>query len=269
MELLLFGGTTEGRELATELAGREDCEVWVCSATEYGSALLPESPQVHALTGRLDSGAMVELMASRPFACVVDATHPFAVEVTANIAAAAQEAGIPYLRLAREDLTVSDPSVKLTVSRSAEEAALLLQDMPGKVLLTTGSKDLPVYAAALPDYQERLYVRILPLESSLAATRELDIPPSHVIAMQGPFSQAFNAALIRELGISVMVTKASGATGGVQEKIDAARAEGIDLIVIQRPQEPGSLSPAELLGVLERRFKLSNKARDERRSSCM
>ena len=87
--------------------------------------------------------------------------------------------------------------------------------------------------------------------------------------MQGPFSQAFNAALIRELGINVMVTKASGATGGVQEKIDAARAEGIDLIVIQRPQEPGSLSPAELLGVLERRFKLSNKARDERRSSCM
>ena len=265
MELLLFGGTTEGRELATELAGREGCEVWVCSATEYGSALLPESPQVHALTGRLDSGAMVELMASRPFACVVDATHPFAVEVTANIAAAAQEAGIPYLRLAREELPASDPDVKLTVSRSAEEAALLLQDMPGKVLLTTGSKDLPVYAAALPDYQERLYVRILPLESSLAATRELDIPPSHVIAMQGPFSQAFNAALIRELGISVMVTKASG----VQEKIDAARAEGIDLIVIQRPQEPGSLSPAELLGALERRFKLSSKARDERRSSCM
>lgn len=257
MELLLFGGTTEGRLLAQELAQREGCELWVCSATEYGAELLPASPRVHALAGRLDKDGMLALLGQRPFSCVVDATHPFAVEVTANIAAAAQEAGLPYLRLAREDDAGSWGGAAVAVARSAQEAASMLREMPGTVLLTTGSKDLHVYTAALPDYRERLYVRILPLEESLAITRDLGIPPKHVIAMHGPFSQQLNEALIAQTGAQVLVTKASGATGGFPEKLAAAQAAGIQVLVVQRPPEEGSMNAAELLQELEQRFGLA------------
>lgn len=74
----------------------------------------------------------------------------------------------------------------------------------------------------------------------MAKVESLGIPPRHVIAMQGPFSFELNCALIRDLDIACMVTKASGAAGGFDEKVDAARACGIRLVVLHRPvQEEG------------------------------
>ena len=78
MELLLFGGTGEGRALA-EWHRDEGIPVTVCVATAYGSTLLP--PGVEAHTGRLDRAGMEALMVRRPYTCVIDATHPYAVEV--------------------------------------------------------------------------------------------------------------------------------------------------------------------------------------------
>ena len=92
MEILLFGGTTEGRMLADWLADA-GARVTLCVATGYGEALAPSRPGVAVHTGRLDRAGMEELMASRPFACAVDATHPYAVEVSRNLAAACAAAG--------------------------------------------------------------------------------------------------------------------------------------------------------------------------------
>jgi precorrin-6x reductase len=108
----------------------------------------------------------------------------------------------------------------------------------------------------MPDYAERLYVRVLPINASLDRVKELGIAASHVIAMQGPFSAALNAALIRELGIACMVTKQSGTTGGFDQKARAAKECGIELVVIERPSTQAGASLATAKRTLEERYGL-------------
>ena len=236
--VLVFGGTTEGRELATWLGERGGCQVVVSSLTEYGGSLVEDIPNVTSLTGRMLPDDMERLMRDESFACVVDATHPYAAGVSESIAGAAGACGVPLLRVLRE----SEPEGPWEGVDSPAEAAQLIAQKTGPVMLTTGSKDLPLYVAAVPDFAERLYARILPVASSLAAADELSIPTSHIIAMQGPFSKELNMALIREFGIRTLVTKASGAAGGFWEKVEAAQECGCDLVVIHRPLDEEGLS---------------------------
>ena len=229
--VLVFGGTTEGRELAEWLSARGTCAVAVSSLTEYGGSLVEGLPNVESLTGRMLPADMEKLMRSRGFACVVDATHPYAAGVSKSIAAACTASGTPLLRVLRE----GEPEGPWAGFDSAEEAARHVAALEGPVLLTTGSNDLPVYVGAIPDFAERLYVRILPVAKSLALADELGIPAGHVIAMQGPFSKELNSALMREFGIKTLVTKASGKSGGFWEKVEAAQECGVELVVIHRP----------------------------------
>jgi precorrin-6x reductase len=217
--------------------------VAVSVATDYGAQLL-KGLSVQVLRGRLNREEMAALMAE--FDAVIDATHPYAAEVSENIAAAAAQLGLPVHRLLRSDdggrgdwLEVPD----------AVQAARRLAFLPGNILLTTGTKDLTAYTA-LVDYRERVWVRILPSQESLRQALELGYPPRHIIAMHGPFSEELNLALLRQLDIRVLVTKRSGSAGGFPEKVRAARQAGAALLVISRPtQEQG-----ETLEEILRRF---------------
>jgi precorrin-6x reductase len=124
--------------------------------------------------------------------------------------------------------------------------------MGGRVLLTTGSKDLSIYGGLLDP--ELLYPRVLPLVSSIEACEDAGIPHRNIIAVQGPFSEELNKAVIREYEIDVMITKDSGAAGGFPEKISAAKDCQIPVIVIARPEEEG-LSFNEILAMCRERMK--------------
>lgn len=91
-KVLLFGGTGEGRALAEWMVAR-DIPHTVCVATEYGETLLPAGAEAHV--GRMDSGEMEALMRAGGYSLAVDATHPYAVEVTEHIRAAAEAAACP------------------------------------------------------------------------------------------------------------------------------------------------------------------------------
>lgn len=231
MNVLVFGGTLEGRLIVEWLCSHPGVSVVACTATEYGVCLLEPHENLEALAARLNQQDMESLMRSRDFACVVDATHPYAASASANVRAAAQACGLNLVRVVREG-EVEGPWIS---AASPQDAADIVKGIPGNVLLTTGSKDLALYANALPDFQERLYVRVLPAVSSLASAEELGIPARHIIAMQGPFSFELNCALIRDLDIACIVTKASGTAGGFDEKVEAAHACGIQLVVVSRP----------------------------------
>ena len=100
-EILIFAGTTEGRELAEHLAGAGvHCTVSV--ATEYGAQILGPGKGRTVLQGRLTQEQMEFLIREEDYICVVDATHPFATDVSAQIRKACEAAGVPYLRLARD-----------------------------------------------------------------------------------------------------------------------------------------------------------------------
>lgn len=239
--VLAFGGTTEGREIAEWLSARGTCAVTVSSLTEYGGSLVDGLPNVESLTGRMLPPDMEALIRARGFTCVIDATHPFATGISASIADTCATCDAPVVRVLRE----GEPEGPWVAVDSADDAARHAARAEGAVLLTTGSNDLSTYVQALPDFRERLFVRILPVAKSLAMADELGIPASHVIAMQGPFSKELNIALIREFGIKTLVTKASGKAGGFWEKAEAARECGIELVVIRRPLKEEGLSPDE------------------------
>ena len=236
MKILLFGGTGEGRELAEWMLS-QGLDATVCVATEYGQTLLPDGAQVHV--GRLDVGAMETLMAGG-YTLVIDATHPYAVEVTKNIRAAAQAAGLPCLRLLRQ----SDREDGCQKAADMAAAADLLEGLPGKVLLTTGSKELDAFAR--PGLRERCCPRVLPMADSLERCLALGFPPKNIICMQGPFTKEMNLATLRQFHVRTLVTKDTGGYGGFRAKADAAREAGCDLVVVERPQTEEGLTLEEV-----------------------
>ena len=231
MRILLFGGTTKGREEACRLLSAGE-DVTVCVTGEYAAALLPAG--IRVLAGVMDEARMEKTMAELAPQLVVDATHPFAVRATANIRNAAEKAGIPVRRVVRGTGEGEWRSACGCV-KDAAEAARALRRTEGNVLLTTGSHTLSVYAEAADT--GRLWARVLPTVEALSLCRAAGIPSSHVIAMHGPFSAALNAALYDQLGIRVLVTKDSGREGGVEEKVLPALEREIHVILIERPEE--------------------------------
>ena len=229
MRIVIFSGTTEGR-LLSHLLAEKGAAVTVCVATEYGCEEQGEAPGVTILTGRKTVEEMAELLQGSDLC--VDATHPYAVEVTKSVRRAWSEAGVPYRRLLRDRSADTDA----LVVDSAEAAAELLADREGNILLATGMKELPAFAGISP---ARLYPRVLPTGDSIAACERAGIPHRNGIAMQGPFSRELNEALIRQFHIVYLVTKDGGKAGGFQEKVQAAENTGIELVLIRRPEETG------------------------------
>lgn len=230
MRVVIFSGTTEGRRLSRELAD-VGAGVEVCVATEYGRTDQGEYPGVLVHAGRMDKEEMAAMLDGRTLC--VDATHPYATQVTANIQWAASQAGAVYKRLLRPASPLPPDCREV---HDAARAVQVLQAEPGNILLTTGAKDLTAFA---PLGGERLFARVLPLESSLAACRAAGIPAANIIAMQGPFGVELNVALIRRFAIRYLVTKDGGAPGGFAEKLEAARLCGVHTVVLHRPEEDG------------------------------
>ena len=140
LRILLFGGTTEGRELAQRLLTLPVI-FKVSVATSYGEEMLQELPQETILAGRMDRTQMEQEM-EKGYDLVIDATHPYAAEVSENIRQAAQQEQIRLLRVCRRASKVGSDCYWV---QDAKEAAGLLQTLSGNVLLTTGSKELAAF----------------------------------------------------------------------------------------------------------------------------
>lgn len=253
-KICVFAGTTEGRELV-EYLSTQPVFLTVCVATEYGEILLSSSERVQVLTGRLSKEEMQHLFQREDFSLVIDATHPYAKEVTEHIADACQETKTEYLRLLRE---ASGTGKETIYASDVKEAIACLKETEGTILLTTGSKDLETWKE-LPHFSERVYARVLPAEASLLACKEAGLLPSHVIAMQGPFSEEMNLALLHACSASWLVTKDGGRVGGFLEKEAAAKKAGAGFLVIGRPAQRNGYSFAETIAFLEKRFGFGRK----------
>lgn len=234
--LWLLGGTVEGRELAGALSASA-IPVVLTVATDYGKELVPPLPGVEVRAGRLDREEMVRLIGREGIGAVIDATHPYAAEVTQNARAAAVRAGVPYIRCVRP-AAVSPCSDNIVTVRDYAAAVSYLAEREGNVFVATGSKELRQFLR-LEHYQERLYARVLPVPEVISACLELGIKGTHLMAMQGPFSAELNKAMFKMAGARFLVTKDGGKAGGLEEKLAAAVDLGMEVILIQRPEEKG------------------------------
>lgn len=234
-QVLIFSGTTEGRLLAQELAAAGlTCTVSV--ATEYGSLVMTKEDKITVHEGRLAPKEMKSLIEKGDFQVVVDATHPYATEVSAHIRQAMEGISIPFYRLKRSLGEEQRESEAIHFFSTQEECAKALQQEQGNILLTTGSKELARYTES-ENLRSRLYVRVLPSKESLAICLEQGIVGRQILAMQGPFTEEMNVATIRQFDIAILVTKQSGRIGGYQEKIKAALKTGCKVYVIGAPEE--------------------------------
>ena len=256
-KVIVFAGTTEGRQLAQFLEKRQ-VSAHICVATEYGEQLLGENENLEISHERLDKTQMEELILKNQKPLVIDATHPYAAEVTKNIQAACESTGAEYLRVLRENQGNSDLGDCVYVE-TVEAAVAYLQKTTGNILATTGSKEAAKYTV-LSDFENRVFLRVLSLPNVVAECARLGFQGKNLLCMQGPFSKEFNIAMLRQLDCKYMVTKMSGKSGGFLEKLEAARACGCTLIVVGRPLEENGISLQECKRILCRRFSLLSQA---------
>lgn len=249
IRICIFAGTTEGRKLAGFLA-RQGIRTTVCVATEYGGEMISPEEGIEVLAGRMLPEDIRKLFQEREFDLVIDATHPYAASITESVRDACNVCQIPCHRMNREDSGTADGAVYV---ENAAAAAEYLKDTEGNILLTTGSKELSVYTT-IPDYQERIYARVLPLDASLRSCSEAALPASHIIAMQGPFSEEMNTAMLRSVRAGWMVTKDGGNAGGFAEKVRAAQSAGARVIIIGRPENSTGASYRETIRMLCREY---------------
>ena len=229
MKFVIFSGTTEGRVLSQKLA-EAGAEVIVCVASVYGAEQQGEVPGVKTVVGPVSAEQKATLL--RGAVLCVDATHPYASHISQSVCEACEAAGVRRIRLKREESKTGDA----LCFRSAGQAAAYLAQQKGNILLTCGAKELSAFSCVNPG---RLYPRILPAHESLSACEAAGIPHRNIIAMQGPFSCEMNLALLHQFSIRWLVTKDGGSPGGFPEKAEAAKAAGVTLIVLCRPQEDG------------------------------
>lgn len=229
---LIFAGTTEGRQTAVFFNDNK-IESDVYTATEYGVQVLPEMEYIKTHAGRLTYDDINNLIKSRKHEniIIIDATHPYAAQISENLYKSAENNNVDYYRLLRPS-TYTGGGI---LFESIEKAAEYLKTTSGNILLATGSKELAKYKE-IGD-MTRLFPRVLPDEHVIKKILDLGYPLKNIICMQGPFSTEMNTAVLKHINGKYLVTKDTGKTGGFDEKLEAAKLAEAELIIIGRPEE--------------------------------
>ncbi|MER8576148.1 cobalt-precorrin-6A reductase [Mesorhizobium sp. M1338] len=225
-KVLILGGTTEARQLAGKLAARADCSVTLSLAGRTESPVAQGVPVRSGGFGGADG--LAAYLRETGVDLMIDATHPYAAQISANAAQAAHVAGVPILALRRPGWEIVEGD-RWTLVDTSGDAAQALGPAPRRVFLALGRQEVAAFEAAP---QHHYLIRSVdPVEPRLA------VPDANYLLARGPFREMDERALLEEHRIDVIVSKNSGgeATYG---KIAAARALGIEVIMIRRPDLP-------------------------------
>jgi precorrin-6A/cobalt-precorrin-6A reductase len=222
--ILILGGTAEARELAATLHA-EGHHVITSLAGRVARPRLPVGEVRIGGFGGPD--ALAAWLRSEGITAVVDATHPFAERISASAVRAAQQAGVPLLRLERPGWT-ERPGDRWHWVDGLDEAAARVPDLGSRVLLTTGRQGLSAFAGVTDAW---FLIRCVdPPDNPLP-------PRCEVLLDRGPYTLEGELALIDHHEINVVVTKDSGGNH-TRAKLDAARERGLTIIVVRRPPPP-------------------------------
>ncbi|MDR3493557.1 MAG: cobalt-precorrin-6A reductase [Ancalomicrobiaceae bacterium] len=226
MHLLILGGTTEASRLAERLAGHEKIAAILSYA---GRTVTPAHQPIPTRSGGFGGvDGLAAYLRGHAVDMVVDATHPFAAEMSRHAADACARTGTALVVFTRA------PWAKVAGDRWIEAAdnaaaAAALGETPRRVLMTIGRLGLAAFRAAP---QHHYLIRTIdPPEAA-------DLPPDHrLLFARGPFTLDDETRLMREEAIDVVVTKNSGGTA-TYAKIDAARDLGLPVVIVQPPARP-------------------------------
>jgi precorrin-6A/cobalt-precorrin-6A reductase len=247
VRVLILGGTREARDLAAALVVEPGMTVTSSLAGRVRDPALPAGQTVIGGFGGVDG--LRAFLRDRAIDAVVDATHPFAATMSAHAVAAclnevAGDPAVPLLRLARPGWTARPDDVWYRVPDldAAADQARRLCSPGGAVLVTTGRRELAPFAT---DPERHYVIRAVDPPTDV-------LPPRHTVLLdRGPYTVDGETLLMREHDIRVLITKDSGGTLTVA-KLDAARALGLPVVMVDRPAAAGPAPPTwpDVTGVL-------------------
>lgn len=231
--IFVAAGTQDGRELAGFLL-EHGYRVTASVVSRYGEQLLERYQGIAVNDKPLDAEGLKDFLKEHGARILVDASHPYAANVSRNSMEACHCLGIPYLRYEREGTPVTYSKVFRVTSY--EEAARKAAELGKNVFFTTGSRNLRIFKES--PYLEgcRLVSRVLPSPDVISEMTGMGFQPKDIVALQGPFSQELNEALFRQYEAEVIVTKNSGQIGGADTKLAAAEALGLSVVLIEKPK---------------------------------
>ncbi|AIE74600.1 Cobalt-precorrin-6x reductase [Synechocystis sp. PCC 6714] len=228
----LIGGTADSRVVAEGLIAQGiNCLVTV--TTPEAAPLYPVHPCLTVKVGALSPEQIPAFLQCHGIAVIVDASHPFASQITATVTAIARKQKIPYLRFERMSLALGKNTLEVPDIQSLTAGQYQPYLMGKRVLLTVGARWLSHFGPL--QRQAILFARILPYPQALAQAIAAGFTSDRIIAMRPPVAEPLEKALWQQWQIQSVVTKASGAQGGELVKQKVAEALGVTLIRIARP----------------------------------
>ncbi|HLJ72227.1 MAG TPA: cobalt-precorrin-6A reductase [Roseiarcus sp.] len=223
MRVLILGGSSEASRLAARLAEEKGFAPILSLA---GRTRDPSPPPIPYRIGGFGGAAgLAAYLSAERIDCLIDATHPFAERMSANAEEAAAATGTPLFVFTRPPWTPG-PGDRWIECSSAGEAAQALGSASRRVFLTVGRLQLAAFEAAP---QHDYLIRTIDPPHPAPA-----LPRWRLILARGPFGVEAETQLMRAEGIEILATKNSGGEA-TRAKLDAARALGLDVILIRRP----------------------------------
>jgi precorrin-6x reductase len=236
--ILLLSGTSEGRMLSARLRAEGVSFVASVTTPEARQLFAEVDPPPEVLVTRFSGDALAVFLRERRVSAILDATHPFAQRISEKAMLVAAQEHIPYVRYERPLTSQTSTPLdwqggEVVMAPDMETAAQVCLRRGSRVFLTTGTKTLPVFHQVMAC--KWVMARILPTLASLSQALEAGLPPAQILALRGPFSQELECALLRQYRIDLLVTKDSGAAGGLETKLTAAAALQVPAVVVSRP----------------------------------
>ncbi len=189
----------------------------------------------------MDRDEMTAFIISNKTDLIVDASHPYAFEVSENAREAAELTGVEYLRFSRSKSNVE----RAHRVESMDECLEFLKGVSGCVFFTTGSNHIEDFENVRGE--NRFVYRVLPTKESMEICRKNNVALKDIIGLLGPFSLEMNLSMFGEFKPDYVVMKNSGRRGGTEEKLEACHRLGIDPVIIQRKDETGFSDLDELI----------------------
>lgn len=228
--ILVLGGTSDSLKIC-DLLNRLNESYILSVATDYGREISKNYCK-DINVARLDKYDMIKFIRQNNIKIIVDATHPYALEVSKNAIDTSRELGVKYIRYERSSSDILEHESVIKVG-SIKEACDVANKIGENIFLSTGSKNLENFVKNLKN--KNIIARVLPTSEVLKSCENLGLKPHNIVAMKGPFSYDINKQLYKFYNCDLVITKESGVAGGFEEKISASIDSNIKTIVILRP----------------------------------
>ncbi len=229
--ILVLGGTSDSLEICDRINKYKNLPYILSVTTSYGEDLARKYAK-NVITGKLAKEDMINFIEQNNINKIIDATHPYAIEVSKNAIQCATELNIDYIRYERKSLIDSINYENKYIVNSIEDACKIAREKGRNIFIGTGSKNLPQIVDFIPD--RNLIVRVLPTSDVILSCENLGLNADNIIAMKGPFNQSINEEFYKHYDIDIVVTKESGTAGGFLEKVNACEALKIPVVIIAR-----------------------------------